>query len=230
MTVKKLLIVEDDLGTLNLLELYFKDKGYEIVKATNGSTAVEASDKEQFNAIILDIELPDMSGFDVCQYIRKTSTVPIIFLSSRRGLLDKLKCFEFGGDDYVSKPFHFSELEARVKVNIQRYKDAGDRTVASKISCGNLVIDKDAYECYKDGVPLDLTPTELKILIFLANHSNQVLHTEQIFEHVWEYDSYSDLQTIKVHVSNLRQKVEDNPSKPQYIITVRGFGYRFVCQ
>src|SRR5699024_1078623 len=100
---------------------------------------------------------------------------------------------------------------------------------ASKVKCGNLVIDKDAYECFKDGKHLELTPTELKILILLVNHSNQVLHNEQFYDHGWGYDSYSDLQTVKVHMSNLRQKIEKDPSRPEVIITVRGFGYRFVC-
>src|SRR5690625_1920825 len=226
---KRLLIVEDEIGTLNLLELYFKEKGYSVVAADGGRSGLEAVKSDEFNIIILDIEMPDMSGFEVCKRIRKSLDVPIIFLSSRRGLMDKLKCFELGGDDYVTKPFHFTELEARVEANLKRYKAALQLSEASKVICGNVVIDKDAYECYKDGKLLDLTPTELKILIFLANHSNQVLHNEQIYDHVWGYDSFSDLQTVKVHMSNLRQKVEEKPTNPRYIITVRGFGYRFVC-
>lgn len=227
---KKLLIVEDEVGTLNLLELYFKDKNYLVTGVSNGKKGIEAAEQKDFNVIILDIEMPGMSGFEVCKQIRKSSDVPIIFLSSRRDLMDKLKCFELGGDDYVTKPFHFIELEARVEANLRRHRAALQLSEASKVICGNLIIDKDAYQCFKDGELLDLTPTELKILIFLANHSNQVLHNEQIYDHVWGYDSFSDLQTVKVHMSNLRQKIEMDPTKPRYIITVRGFGYRFVCQ
>lgn len=227
---KRLLIVEDDVGTLNLLELYFKEKGYLVTALENGEKGIEAAEKESFDMVILDIEMPGMNGFEVCKQIRKSSDVPIIFLSSRRGLMDKLKCFELGGDDYVTKPFHFTELEARVDANLRRYK--ADRQLAeeSKVFCGNLIIDKDAFQCFRDGELLDLTPTELKILIFLANHSNQVLHNEQIYDHVWGYDSTGNLQTVKVHMSNLRQKLEKDPIKPRHIVTVRGFGYRFVCQ
>src|SRR5699024_7370607 len=193
MDKKNLLIVEDDLGTLNLLELYFKEKGYEVTTANNGRSGIEEAERDRFNLAILDIEMPEKNGFEVCKHIRKSSDIPIVFLSSRRGVMDKLKCFELGGDDYVTKPFHFTELEARVEANLRRYNAALELSEASKVKCGNLVIDKDAYECFKDGKHLELTPTELKILIFLVNHSNQVLHNEQIYDHVWGYDSYSDL-------------------------------------
>jgi len=226
---ENILIVEDDLGTLNLLKLYLESKGYFVFGAENGEEALEIIENQSLHLIILDIEMPGIDGFEVCKKIRKHLDIPIIFISSRRGVIDKLKCFELGGDDYITKPFDFAELEARLKSNLRRYRQLTKQLSSSKLICGDLEIHLDTYECFLNKEKINLTPIEMKLLILLANQPSQVFNMEQIYDHVWGYDSIGDPQTVKVHIKNLRQKIEKEPTKPQYIITVRGFGYRFIC-
>lgn len=225
--MERILIVEDDVGTLDLLSLYLENRGFIVEGAKNGEEALAIIANKNLNLVLLDIEMPGINGFAVCKKIRETLNIPIIFISSRLQVTDKIKGFELGGDDYITKPFDFAELEARIKSNLIRYKQLTKQVTSSKLSFHDLVIHSDTYECFKNGEKVPLTSKEIEILILLATNPNQVLNTDQIYDHIWGYNSIGDPETVKVHIRNLRLKIEEDPAKPQYIITVRGFGYRF---
>lgn len=225
--MERILIVEDDAGTRDLIGLYLENRGYNVIGAKNGEEALTIAANKTLHLVLLDIEMPGIDGFDVCQNIRKHSDIPIIFISSRLDVMDKIKGFELGGDDYITKPFDFAELEARINSNLRRYEQLTNRESPSKLIFDELEIHLDTYECFTNGEKIDLTAKEIKLLMFLAKHPNQVFNAEQIYDHIWGFDSVGDPQTVKVHIQNLRRKIEKNPSKPFYIITVRGFGYRF---
>lgn len=218
-----ILIVEDDVGTRDLLGLYLKNRGYITKGAKNGAEALLIIENEVVNLIVLDIEMPGINGFEVCKKVRKQSNVPIIFISSRLDVMDKIKSFELGGDDYITKPFDLAELEARIKSNLRRYKQIS----TTRLIFGELQIDLDTYECFISGKKVKLTAKEMKLLIFLAKHPNQIFSAEQIYDHIWGFDSFGDPQTVKVHIRNLRHKIEKDPRNPKCIVTARGFGYRF---
>lgn len=221
---KRILIVEDDEGLCQMMELYLENRGFIVDAVGNGEEALEYIDKRTPHLILLDIELPGKSGFEICKEIRKTLSVPVIFISVRSDVFDKVYCFEIGGDDYITKPFKFMELEARIYANLRRYYN---REQANIITCGSLILNLDQYNCFVDGKKIDLSKREMEILIYLAKHRDRVWSQEQLYEKVWGIDGTSNLNTIKVHISNLRQKLEPNSSKPRFIKTVRGFGYKF---
>src|SRR5690606_558949 len=145
--------------------------------------------------ILLDIEMPEIDGFEVCQEIRKILDIPIIFISSRRDIMDKIKSFELGGDDYITKPFDFAELEARVKSNIRRYQQLTKQINSSKLKYGALEIHLDTYECFLDGEEIALSTKEMQVLMLLAKRPNQVFSAEQIYDHIWGLESFGDIQT-----------------------------------
>lgn len=229
MTVKRILIVEDDLGTLTLLKLYFEKRGYVVDGAESGGQALEIVENQTLDLIILDIEIPGMNGFEICKKIRHYLDIPILFISSRRSVMDKLKCFELGGDDYITKPFVFRELAARVQANLRRYQQGAKQQSTTKRTCGVIDIHLETYQCYKNGEKINLTTKEKELLILLATEPRKVFSVEEIYDRIWGYDSIGNPQTVKSHIKNLRQKVETVPTNPKHIITVRGFGYQFIC-
>jgi len=227
MANEKILLVEDEEGIRELIQLYLNNKGYKVIQAENGDQALEILTTANPLLILLDIEMPGIDGFDVCRKIRQNSDVPIIFVSSRRDVMDKLKCFELGGDDYITKPFNFDELEARVNANLRRYKRLKKQISKKMLTFGNLEIHLDSYECFLNGKRVMLSTKEMQMLIMLAKRPNHVFSAEQIYDQVWGLDSVGDPQTIKVHIRNLRRKIEEDAANPKFIITARGFGYRF---
>lgn len=224
------LIIEDELAIRQFIHLFLESKNYRVILAENGTEGIELAKNKQPQLVLLDIEMPGMDGFDVCKSIRKILHIPIIFVSNRRGVEDKIKCFELGGDDYVTKPFDFDELEARIKANIRRYNEIrnGNEHLPEILTYGSMQIQLNSYKCYINGTPITLSKKEMQLLILLAKRPNQVFSAEQIYDQIWGIDSYGDIQTVKVHIRKLRSKIEEDPSDPKYIITVRGFGYRFV--
>lgn len=223
---EKILIVEDEEGIRELMKLYLENNGYDVKTAGNGKEALQIL-HEPFQLILLDIEMPKMDGFTLCKEIRKTKTVPIIFISGRREIHDKLTSFELGADDYMTKPFKFAELEARIKANIRRY-DAVPDDIGEKLTYGRFNIFLDRFECHINGEHVPLSAREIQILIVFAKHPKQIFSPEQLYKHVWGLDKRSDTQTIKVHMSNLRKKLALDEQNPPYIETVRGMGYRFM--
>ncbi|MBU9713602.1 response regulator transcription factor [Evansella tamaricis] len=224
-----ILIVEDDPDIRELTSLYLGKKGYEVFIAENGLQALEIVNKEKPHLILLDIVLPGMKGFELCEKIRELTDVPILFLSSKRDSIDKIKGLEVGGDDYITKPFDFAELEARVRANLRRNRLMASNEHKKKrvLTYGHLSIDLDSYEVFVDGKLVSLYAKELQLLLLLVNNPNQVFSADQLYDQIWGIDSYGDLKTVLVHISKLRRKIEVNPSKPVLIQTVRGFGYKF---
>lgn len=224
---EKILLVEDEQGIRELIQLYLENREYTVISAENGRKALDLTDAEQPDLVLLDIEMPGLDGFEVCKRMREILDIPIIFISSRRDVLDKIKCFELGGDDYITKPFDFAELEARIKANLRRYREGKNKKSANILKFGALEIHLDSYECYLNKKLITLSTKELQVLILLAKRPNQVYSAEQIYDQIWGFDSTGDIQAVKVHISNLRRKLESGSSSPTYIKTVRGFGYRF---
>lgn len=224
-----ILIVEDEMGIRELIQLYLEKNGFRVLLAGDGEEALTMMAIEQPQLILLDIEMPRMDGFELCRQVRARLTLPIIFLSSRRGISDKLKCFELGGDDYITKPFDFSELKARIEVNLRRYRqmEAGTEKSSERLRFGELEIDLKRYHFTLNGKPMGLSIKEAQLLLFFVQHPNQVWNAEQLYDHVWGLDSTGNIETVKVHISNLRRKLEADSTQPQYIRTVRGFGYIF---
>lgn len=222
-----ILIVEDEDGIREFTMKFLVKQGYKVIPARNGEEALKLLKDAQPDLILLDIEMPGMDGFTVCREIRKKLTVPIIFLTVRRDTMDKVKCFELGGDDYVTKPFDFQELHARIKANIRRYYSSAQNN-QNIIKTGNLEINLNNYKCFLNGEEVELSTKEMELLLLLANNPNQVWSQEQIYDNIWSLDATGNVDTVKVHISHLRRKLEADHRNPQYIQTVRGFGYMFV--
>lgn len=223
----KILIVEDEEAIRGLIQLFLENREFIVYPAENGEEALRIIQEEMLDLILLDIEMPDMNGFEVCTKIREVLNVPIIFISSRRGITDKVKSFELGGDDYITKPFDFMELEARICANLRRYADTKKAEENNIIRINSLEIHLDSFECFINREKIQLSTREMEILIILARNPNHVWSAEKLYDHIWGFESIGDVQTIKVHISNLRKKLNQHIPSANYIQTVRGFGYKF---
>ncbi len=222
---KKVLVVDDEAKIVELVKLYLEKSGFEVAVASDGPGALEAFRKEKPALVILDLNLPELDGLDVCRAIRRDSQVPIIMLSARDDDSDKLVGLELGADDYVTKPFSPRELVARVRAVLRR--SGGALAPSPTIVVGDLMIDNARFEARKGDLLLELTPTEFKLLQVLAETPGRVHTRLHLLDRVQgdAFDGYE--RTIDAHIKNLRQKIEDNPQKPRYIITVFGVGYKF---
>lgn len=223
----KILVVDDEKPIADILKFNLEKEGYEIIVAHDGNDAVDLAESEKPDLILLDLMLPGRDGYEVCKEVRKTQNVPIIMLTAKDSEIDKVLGLELGADDYVTKPFSNRELIARVKANLRRQQQAPDDTVATKkdIVLGNLKIHPDAYSVSRDGSHIDLTHREFELFYFLARHTGQVMTREHLLETVWGYDYFGDVRTVDVTVRRLREKIEVNPSSPEWIVTRRGVGY-----
>ncbi|MBO1005292.1 response regulator transcription factor [Pseudogracilibacillus auburnensis] len=225
----KILIVEDEEAIRSLIQLYLENRKFIVYPVVDGKEALCIVQNKKPDLILLDIEMPQMDGFEVCQKIRKIMNVPIIFISSRRGVTDKVKSFEIGGDDYITKPFDFVELEARINANIRRYSATKKIEQNNILRFNQLEIHLESFECYINGEQIQLSTREMEILIILAKNPNHVWSAESLYDRIWGFESAGDVQTIKVHISNLRKKLNNHLPSLDYIETVRGFGYKFIC-
>src|SRR5690625_778347 len=207
MVEEKILLVEDEQGIRELIQLYLKNREYTVIPAENGRKALYLTNSEQPDLVLLDIEMPGLGRFEVCHKIREILDIPIIFISSRRYVLDKINCFELGGDDYMTKPFDFAELEARIRANLRRYQEGKKKHSANVLKFGALEIYLDSFECFLHKEPITLSTKEMQVLILLAKRPNQVYSSEQIYDQIWGFESTGDIQAVKVHISNLRRKV-----------------------
>ncbi|WP_029265857.1 response regulator YycF [Virgibacillus alimentarius] len=223
----KILVVDDEQPIADILKFNLEKEGYEVICAYDGDKAIELAEDEQPDLVLLDIMLPGKDGNEVCREIRKTQTMPIIMLTAKDSEIDKVLGLELGADDYVTKPFSNRELIARVKANLRRQQQAPDDTVkpSKNIIIGKLVIHPDAYSVSRDGEHIDLTHREFELLHYLARHIGQVMTREHLLETVWGYDYFGDVRTVDVTVRRLREKIEENPSNPTWIVTRRGVGY-----
>ena len=228
MVALKILVVDDEKPIADILKFNLVKEGYEVVLAHDGDTAIELAESEDPELILLDIMLPGKDGNEVCREIRKTKTMPIIMLTAKDSEIDKVLGLELGADDYVTKPFSNRELIARVKANLRRQQAVQeDAQVQQKkdIEIGNLKIHPDAYSVSRNGEHVDLTHREFELFYYLARHIGQVMTREHLLETVWGYDYFGDVRTVDVTIRRLREKIEEDPSNPNWIVTRRGVGY-----
>ena len=228
MTGNKILVVEDDLNLLRTLKYNLQREGYKVIAAIDGAEALATARREKPELIILDVMLPKMNGFEVCRVLRKDMTVPILMLTAKTEETDKIVGLEIGADDYMTKPFSMRELLARVRAMLRRARmaepEAADKKSLLKVD--DLEIDLARHRATLRGTTLELTPKEFDLLAFLAGNKGFVFNREQLLERVWGYDYAGDTRTVDVHIRWLRQKIEPNPQKPRYLVTIRGTGYK----
>lgn len=224
--MSRILIVEDELDLANIIKDYLEKELYEVEICSQGDEAIEIFDKFKPSLVILDLMLPGMNGYEICKNIRKKSTIPILILSAKIDEFDKVKGLDLGADDYITKPFRPRELLARVNAQLRR-SQVFNKENLEIIDIENIRIYTKEYKVEKDGRDLDLSRNEFELLMFLSKNPRQVFSREQLYDRIWGFDSYGDLNTVTVTINRLRQKIEDNPKNPKYILTVWGVGYKF---
>ncbi|TDL32035.1 response regulator transcription factor [Jeotgalibacillus sp. S-D1] len=226
---KKILVVDDEKPIADILQFNLKKEGYEVHCAYDGDEALEMVNEIKPDLILLDIMLPSRDGMEVCREVRKNFEMPIIMLTAKDSEIDKVLGLELGADDYVTKPFSTRELVARVKANLRRHQalkgQLEEQNETNEIAVGALTIHPDAYMVSKRGETIELTHREFELLHYLSKHIGQVMTREHLLQTVWGYDYYGDVRTVDVTVRRLREKIEDNPSHPVWIVTRRGVGY-----
>ena len=215
-------IVEDDVDILEVLTLYVENAGFQTHAATTFQDGKQLILDKRPDIIVLDINLPDGNGFELAQFIRQQSNAILIFLTANDTLEYKLEGFELGADDYMTKPFIPKELIARIHAHLKRHQKP-----ANQLQCGSLLLDFDKKEVFKNGETVPLFIKEKQLLFYLAENIDKVIEFEVLLDHVWGYDGIVDTKTLSVHISTLRRKIEDVPSQPKHIQTIRGFGYKF---
>jgi len=225
---KKILVVDDEKPISDIIKFNLEKEGYEVVVAFDGEEALEKVESEKPDLLVLDLMLPKIDGLEVAKQVRAKYTTPIIMATAKNSELDKVLGLELGADDYVTKPFSNRELVARVKANLRRQEvvtSAVEDGREADIQIGDLTIHPDAYTVTKRGENINLTHREFELLHYLAQHQGQVINRENLLQTVWGYDYFGDVRTVDVTVRRLREKIEDNPSHHQWLITRRGVGY-----
>ena len=227
--MKRILIVEDDISIGDVEKDYLEISGFEVVVETDGLSGRDKAINGDFDLVMLDVMLPGIDGFQICKDIRKVKDIPIIMVTARTEEIDKLRGLGLGIDDYVTKPFSPNELIARVKAHLNRYDmlKSSNQPKSKRIEIRGISIDPEARQVFVNGSEVDLTVKEYDLLLLLASTPNKVFSKEEIFTKVWGFDSDNDIPTITVHVRKLREKIEFDPSSPEYIMTVWGVGYKF---
>ncbi|MFT9849727.1 response regulator transcription factor [Aneurinibacillus sp. REN35] len=225
---KKIVLIDDELDILHLLETVLKKEGFiHIYKASDGRQGIELCRSEQPDLIVLDIMLPDMDGFEVCRQLRTFTVVPILFLSAKNEDADKILGLGLGGDDYITKPFSPKEVAYRMKAYFRRHHQyAKQHEEESVHQFGDIEVDEKRGEVRKAGGPITLTAKEYQLLLFLTRHPNQIFSKSRLYEAVWQEAYLGYDNTVMVHIRHLREKLEDTPSSPKYLLTVRGLGYK----
>lgn len=229
--MNKILVVDDEKPISDIIKFNLEKEGYEVVTAFDGEEALEKVESEEPDLIVLDVMLPKIDGLEVVREVRKNYDMPVIMVTAKETEIDKVLGLELGADDYVTKPFSNRELVARVKANLRRQKGNKSSKEQEKnmeendIEIGDLTIHPDAYYVSKNSEVIELTHREFELLHYLARHVGQVMTREHLLEKVWDFDYLGDVRTVDVTIRRLREKVEENPSHPNYIITRRGVGY-----
>ncbi|HIZ44416.1 MAG TPA: response regulator transcription factor [Firmicutes bacterium] len=227
--MSRILIVEDEESIAELEKDYLELSGFEVEIETDGSKGLSRALKEDFDLFILDLMLPGTDGFEICKQVRAVKNTPILMVSAKKDDIDKIRGLGLGADDYITKPFSPSELVARVKAHLARY----ERLIGSGmpeneiIEIRGLKIDKTARRVYVNGEEKSFTTKEFDLLTFLAQHPNHVFTKDELFREIWDMESVGDIATVTVHIKKIREKIEYNTAKPQYIETIWGVGYRF---
>ena len=227
--MSKILIVEDEESIAELEKDYLELSGFEVETARDGNEGLEKAMSEKFDLLILDLMLPGVDGFEICKKVREEKNIPILMVSAKKDDIDKIRGLGMGADDYMTKPFSPSELVARVKAHLARY----ERLVNSNVKENDIVeirgikIDKTARRVWINGEEKNFTTKEFDLLTFLAENPNHVFTKEELFREIWDMESIGDIATVTVHIKKIREKIEFDTAKPQYIETIWGVGYRF---
>ena len=227
--MSRILIVEDEVAIADLEKDYLELSGFEVEIENDGRSGLNRALNEEFDLFILDLMLPEVDGFEICRQIREKKNTPILMVSAKKDDIDKIRGLGLGADDYVTKPFSPSELVARVKAHLARY----ERLIGSNVPENDIVeirgirIDKTARRVWVNGEEKQFTTKEFDLLTFLAEHPNHVFTKEELFREIWDMESIGDIATVTVHINKIREKIELNTTKPQYIETIWGVGYRF---
>lgn len=224
----KILIVEDDADIAAIERDYLEIENFTVDIAPDGMSGLQKGLNGGYDLILLDLMLPGVDGFTVCRKLRETLDIPILMVTARREDIDKIRGLGLGADDYVEKPFSPNVLVARVKAHLSRYRRlTGPEEVKSEIALGDITLNTDTHRVYVDGTEVELKNKEYELLLFLMLNVDTVFNREQLYEHIWGLDAMGDNATVAVHINRLREKIEKDPSAPQYIQTVWGAGYRF---
>ena len=227
--MSKILIIEDEITIAELEKDYLELSGFEVEVENSGDVGLLRALKDEFDLIILDLMLPGVDGFEICRKIRETKNTPIIIVSAKKDDIDKIRGLGMGADDYMTKPFSPSEMVARVKAHLARY----ERLISSGMPNNDIIeirgikIDKTARRVWINGEETNFTSKEFDLLTFLAQNPNHVYTKEELFQEIWDMESIGDIATVTVHIKKIREKIEYDTSKPQYIETIWGVGYRF---
>lgn len=222
----KILVVDDEELLVKGIRFNLQNDGYDVITCTNGLEALQAARNQSPDLIVLDIMMPEMDGLTACARIREFSNVPIILLTAKADDMDKLMGFEHGADDYLTKPFNILELKARIRALLRR-SASGPKAADTLLTIGTITLDLDARNAYRSGEIVDLTAKEFDVIEFLMRNPNRVYSREALLDSVWAYEYRSDIRTLDVHIRRLREKLEDNPAQPKYIMTKWGVGYYF---
>ena len=224
----KIVVVDDETLLVKGIRFNLQNEGYQVLTGTNGLEAVELAKDPEVGLMILDVMMPEMDGLAACAKIREFSQVPIIMLTAKTEDMDKLMGFEHGADDYITKPFNILELKARIRALLRRTAAQRQEIARSRqVSAGSITLDLDGRNAYKNGELVDLTAKEFDVIEFLMRNANRVYSREALLDTIWAYEYRSDIRTVDVHIRRLREKLEENPAKPQHILTKWGVGYYF---
>ena len=223
----KILVVDDEALLVKGIRFNLQNDGYEVITGGDGEDAVRLTQEAHPDLVVLDIMMPKMDGLTACEKIREFSDVPIILLTAKIEDMDKLMGFEHGADDYLTKPFNILELKARIKALLRRAAAQESRTAGNTLSIGSITLDLDGRNAYRSGQMVDLTAKEFDVVEFLMRNANRVYSREALLDTIWAYEYRSDIRTVDVHIRRLREKLEENPAEPKYILTKWGVGYYF---
>lgn len=222
----KILVVDDEALLVKGIRFNLQNDGYEVVSGSNGLEAVQLAQDPEVALIVLDIMMPQMDGLTACSKIREFSTVPIILLTAKADDMDKLMGFDYGADDYLTKPFNILELKARIRALLRR-SGAVRKQDRKMLTIGPISLDPDSRNAYRNGQLVELTAKEFDVIEFLMRNANKVYSREVLLDSIWTYEYRSDIRTLDVHIRRLREKLEENPAEPNYIMTKWGVGYYF---
>ena len=225
----KILVVDDEMLLVKGIRFNLQNEGYEVITGFNGLEAVQMVQEQHPDLVVLDVMMPEMDGLTACSKIREFSDVPIIMLTAKVDDMDKLLGFDHGVDDYLTKPFNILELKARIRALLRRTgKHSTAKTAPENtLTVGTISLDLDARNAYRNGVLVDLTAKEFDVIEFLMRNPNRVYSREALLDTIWAYEYRSDIRTVDVHIRRLREKLEENPAEPKYILTKWGVGYYF---
>ena len=223
----KILVVDDEALLVKGIRFNLQSEGYEVITGSDGLEALHLVQEKSPDLVILDVMMPNMDGMTACGKIREFSDVPIILLTAKTDDMDKLMGFDHGADDYITKPFNILELKARIRALLRRSGSTEKKISGNLLSAGTISLDLDARNAYRSGEMVDLTAKEFDVIEFLMRNPNRVYSREALLDTIWAYEYRSDIRTVDVHIRRLREKLEENPAEPKYILTKWGVGYYF---